>query len=164
MADFSPQVFYALAMTADRDRKNSLKTQYNLDEVGFPMFNEVTDNNTADDLEELKNGIFKLIMLRAAENLYSDRSRSKGKKECTVKLEITFGDGTFHAPPEKKKNTLLGGGNQVKPEEFDTAEINDLIALVYSKNAICNTKTTIDSAMSKLDPYGSYEKYGDFKI
>ncbi len=109
MADFGPAVFHALARYADEDNLGrNFRTCEEVYKIGLDEYSTLlardTIIKTTDAIEQLKNALWKMIMLGARDNLI-DQINDTGKKgPAEFALRFKFGNKFVH--PNDKKTDL----------------------------------------------------------
>lgn len=96
MGDFTPEIFETLARTATYHRSDYPRGRHNRSTItGKPNAipdhgNDITDSQDLKNLDDFKNAIFQLLMLRARNEIMRKRGRGRYDKTCNVQLNLTF--------------------------------------------------------------------------
>jgi len=140
MAEFGPAIFQVFADMVKFDSKGFVK-KTKLSEYKFYDFNTEGFKNrkrakiARKRMEALKSAIFKVIMLRARNDLIKKMicEDTTDLKECTVKLEINFTDDIMHltAKDFKEKAEKL---NEQGRKELKLFRANEKLKIVTEED------------------------------
>lgn len=142
MANFGPDVLGALAFLGDKYLNDTFETQHDPCRLGFHERvdpNDPTSLRTEEGIELFKNAIFKILMLRARNDLIHRAQNSLPTKECGLSIKLTFDSNVVH-PGQQIIPSI-----RIDPDDIDAIYqeniIKDAIKSAEALNLACGSFT-----------------------
>lgn len=145
MSNFGPRIFHAACQYADCHRDNSFETEAYPPRAGLDIVDSFNGRLTSTNMERIKNGIFKLFLARARNELQNRDETCD--KEVTVTVTLTFSDETFH--PNKKMSSS---------DENMNKDAADLQKITLARTLLVKKNTSLDRDFDNYDIINSLEQ------